>query len=874
MKERKGQIIVVWLFAALLGTEGGFCQGFLTFPTDYSPTTKPVCDFICYPSHGANDYPVADGTNVYASASGWATAHYYPNTNGNGNYGSMITIIHNNGYETRYAHLSSYATQIKNDQARVWVEQGVIIGYSGHSGGDWKQADGSYRSPPHLHFEVGINGTDVDPYNPSNYLWTTNPPSFAPPSLVGLFSDGWHSDGTSQAVVNCYNDILANLRQQNSGATLTPYDRGQGVYVHLRTLTYGSKTLNVYVQDFKDNANVVWCVAYNPNDRTAYSLHGQILAWWHVHGAEVGYPMGNEFYGDYAGDVNGGAVGSKGNLLTIQLFDYLKTGDGFPAKTVCYNNNTGQLGHYPVGRFQIGSPEGKQYYFCRTNNVTLIDHWPKLGKFTPTGIWWTDVGNYNFFWMENGVKKNVLTHDVLEGNSQLYDPVDPPPAPPSDTFTLSQALTCKAVNPNYPYDYVSQSTEFTDATDSKICCWLEFTHVTKSLNVRWRWLRPDGSQMGEHIENTTSPQSSGYDYWGWYRTSAWSEILWHLTPGQCSVEVYVDGVLQRTLNFNLTITKHPIMSVAPTSLDFGETETQKTITISNIGPVGSLAWFASENPDVQWMTISPASSSVGPGQSAILTVNIDRSSLADGSYSGAIRILPPYGNPNYGSGNIVVNAIKNTTPPPPDPDPTPDPEPPITGAPILYFPNDGFGFGEYTQRREFDLENRGSGTLFWAVSSEKPFVIITPDSGNLAAGLKTTLTFESKRLGLGNDTYPTNVYFTSNGGNKTIIVCVTNKIMSGVAEDQIKPAKFILHPPFPNPFNPATTISYDLPEPAHVKLIIYDLGGREVDRLIDATKPAGQYSILWQPIGLPSGTYFCRLSAGSQTKIQKIIYVK
>jgi len=70
--------------------------------------------------------------------------------------------------------------------------------------------------------------------------------------------------------------------------------------------------------------------------------------------------LDNEVYGNYAGgaidNLGTGQVGKPGDLLTIQRFDYTKVSEDWPVKTVVYNNDTGQLGHYGVGRFREDSP--------------------------------------------------------------------------------------------------------------------------------------------------------------------------------------------------------------------------------------------------------------------------------------------------------------------------------------------------------------------------------------------------------------------------------------------------------------------------------------------------------------------------------------
>jgi hypothetical protein len=88
------------------------------------------------------------------------------------------------------------------------------------------------------------------------------------------------------------------------------------------------------------------------------------------------------------------------------------------------------------------------------------------------------------------------------------------------------------------------------------------------------------------------------------------------------------------------------------------------------------------------------------------------------------------------------------------------------------------------------------------------------------------------------------------------------------------PRRFALAQNYPNPFNPSTTIVFEIPSVSWVKLIVYDLLGREVARLVDETRQAGQYSVRFNAGNLGTGAYFCRLTAGSSVAIRKLLVVK
>ena len=93
------------------------------------------------------------------------------------------------------------------------------------------------------------------------------------------------------------------------------------------------------------------------------------------------------------------------------------------------------------------------------------------------------------------------------------------------------------------------------------------------------------------------------------------------------------------------------------------------------------------------------------------------------------------------------------------------------------------------------------------------------------------------------------------------------------------PTEFALHQNYPNPFNPNTTIMYDLPKVGEVSLIVYDLLGREVVRLVDGYVEAGYHQVVWNGTGvrgrnLPSGIYIARLVAPECTKSIKMVLLK
>ncbi|MBU0509147.1 T9SS type A sorting domain-containing protein [bacterium] len=75
------------------------------------------------------------------------------------------------------------------------------------------------------------------------------------------------------------------------------------------------------------------------------------------------------------------------------------------------------------------------------------------------------------------------------------------------------------------------------------------------------------------------------------------------------------------------------------------------------------------------------------------------------------------------------------------------------------------------------------------------------------------------------------------------------------------PEGIALLPAYPNPFNPATTLAFDLPRVTSVELIVYNALGQEIAELVNGVVPAGRHEVLFDGTGLASGTYVCRLAA-------------
>jgi hypothetical protein len=79
---------------------------------------------------------------------------------------------------------------------------------------------------------------------------------------------------------------------------------------------------------------------------------------------------------------------------------------------------------------------------------------------------------------------------------------------------------------------------------------------------------------------------------------------------------------------------------------------------------------------------------------------------------------------------------------------------------------------------------------------------------------------------------------------------------------------------YPNPFNPSTTFELNVPEGSMVRMSVFDVIGRERERLIDERLERGAYSVRWRASDLPSGMYICRATVGTNTINRQIMLLK
>ena len=104
----------------------------------------------------------------------------------------------------------------------------------------------------------------------------------------------------------------------------------------------------------------------------------------------------------------------------------------------------------------------------------------------------------------------------------------------------------------------------------------------------------------------------------------------------------------------------------------------------------------------------------------------------------------------------------------------------------------------------------------------------------------------------------------------TVLGLETGSLSNGLTLNPI----FELNQSYPNPFNPSTTISFQIKEFSDISINVYDINGRVVANLFDGFKSVGEYSINWNAGNIPSGTYFVNMNTNSFSSTQKLMLIK
>lgn len=215
----------------------------------------------------------------------------------------------------------------------------------------------------------------------------------------------------------------------------------------------------------------------------------------------------------------------------------------------------------------------------------------------------------------------------------------------------------------------------------------------------------------------------------------------------------------------------------------------------------------------------------------------------------------------------------------------------------LYFIDENTGWisaGNWDHKNIYKTTNAGMNWIFqdnpvayYESSQINGIIFINADTGWASSyvGLIIVTTNGGNNWTEDNMGYETNKFAHYNSSKvwvgaifgRIYYTCL-NKPIGITNKNENAPKDFSLEQNYPNPFNPTTYISYQLPVKSHVRLVMYNILGEELEILMDMEHKAGKYKLKWDASAYPSGVYFCRLEAQGQTqsyiKTIKLVFLK
>jgi hypothetical protein len=268
-------------------------------------------------------------------------------------------------------------------------------------------------------------------------------------------------------------------------------------------------------------------------------------------------------------------------------------------------------------------------------------------------------------------------------------------------------------------------------------------------------------------------------------------------------------------------------------------------------------------PTLSWLSIHPTSGIIPPNSGVYITVIFDATGLASDTYYAQLMI---YTNDPVNP-EILIPVIMH-----------------VKAAAIGVSPNSlvlDTVFVNQQTSGGVHIYNQGTANLIVSdIVSSHPYFNANPTQLSLSPGdsQAVTVTFA-----------PTSIGYHSGmlkiASNDPFLDTLTVDL-EGVAEEEVgisdaqqQPADFALAQNYPNPFNPGTTIRYQLPQAAEVKLVIYNVLGQQVCTLVNTQREAGYHQAVWDGhnntgVEVGSGVYITVFEAGTFRQVRKMILMK
>ena len=171
---------------------------------------------------------------------------------------------------------------------------------------------------------------------------------------------------------------------------------------------------------------------------------------------------------------------------------------------------------------------------------------------------------------------------------------------------------------------------------------------------------------------------------------------------------------------------------------------------------------------------------------------------------------------------------------------------------------------------------QGGGFSYYRENATPQWIEISPMDGIVGVDESQQGLISVNSFGLDEGEHSTVLLLTSNDPETHSMSMPVDLVYVLGAEDKQLPISYALYPTYPNPFNPSTTIRFDVPESPdnNVVLSVFDIRGRLVETILDKELSQGSYEIRWDATSQSSGVYFLRMVTQKYTKSYKMILMK
>jgi len=174
-----------------------------------------------------------------------------------------------------------------------------------------------------------------------------------------------------------------------------------------------------------------------------------------------------------------------------------------------------------------------------------------------------------------------------------------------------------------------------------------------------------------------------------------------------------------------------------------------------------------------------------------------------------------------------------------------------------------------------EIVTNNNGTINWLngnVRNDPLFIDPENDDFNLQEGSPCIDTGTPFYIWQGDTLINLPVYAYE--GNAPDIGAYESPYTVGIIVGDFFPTEFALFQPYPNPFNPATTIEFSIPLSGIVTLTVYDVLGRRVETILNEFRDIGYHKVQWSASDVPSGIYFIQMNADGFHQVKKVLVVR